>query len=209
MDPRTGAGSFERVAGTTAIAVAVGGFVYALLFVWIVAGSPDWVLSLWYWLLMGGAILSIVPLVAVYERVRRTDQGFALAGLLLGLAGVIGGAVHGAHLLYLQLNPAPGLPPGQPSPGDPAGIFRYGAAGLGLLVYAWLIRSGGRFPRWLGSIGLFGGGLLVLIYLGRLYDFITPNVKVSLIPPVLFGLVAFPAWWLGVGWSLRRGESAL
>jgi hypothetical protein len=81
-------------------------------------------------------------------------------------------------------------------------------AGLGLYVYAWLIGSGGGLPRRLASVGYLGGGLPVLIYLGRLYDFITPNVKASLIPPVLFGLIAFPAWWLRVGSALRRGEPA-
>jgi hypothetical protein len=180
----------------------VGGFLYAAVFVWIVAGSPRWVLALWHWLLLGGALLSVAALVGVYRRIRQADEGLALVGLLLGALGALGGAVHGAYLLYLHFNPVPGVPEG-PTPGDPAGVLRYGAAGLALLVIGWAILVGGALPRTLGRLGLFGGSLLVLTYLGRLYQFIVPGVKVSLIPPVLYGLVVFPAWWIGVGRALR------
>jgi hypothetical protein len=205
LEGRSESPFYESFAGSLAIAVGVGGFLYAVVFLWIVADSPGWVASFWYWLLVGGAILSVPALIGVYGRLRQADPGLALTGLLLGLGGALGGAVHGAYLLHLQLNPVRGLPRG-PTPGDPAGIFRYGLAGLSLLVFGWLILRSGRFPRGLAYVGFVGGGLLVLIYLGRLYLFITPTVKVSLIPPVLYGLVVFPAWWLGVGLSLRHGE---
>ena len=44
---------FERVAGMASVLVGIGGLAYAALFVWIVAGSPSWVLKAWFALLLG------------------------------------------------------------------------------------------------------------------------------------------------------------
>jgi hypothetical protein len=53
-------------------------------------------------------------------------------------------------------------------------------------------------------VGLFGGGLLVLIYFGRLYDFITPASHTSLIPPFLYGFVVHPIFYGALGLILWR-----
>ncbi len=46
--------------------------------------------------------------------------------------------------------------------------------------------------------------VLVYIYVGRLYDFVTPATKISLWAPVLYGLVLFPAFYLWLGRLLAR-----
>ncbi|MGH9279941.1 MAG: hypothetical protein ACRD12_17820, partial [Acidimicrobiales bacterium] len=73
MDPSLG-----RWAGPLATAVGVGGLLYGALFVWIVQGAPDWVPEVWHALLAGGGLLSIPVAVALYQRLRVTDEGLAL-----------------------------------------------------------------------------------------------------------------------------------
>jgi hypothetical protein len=85
-----------------------------------------------------------------------------------------------------------------------AGALRYGAAGLALLGFGALILSSDLLPRALGWLLGFSGGILVLIFFGRLFQFITPTVKVSLIPPVLYGLVLHPMAYVWLGVEIRR-----
>ena len=197
--------SLDRVAGPLATAVAAGGLLFGALFFWIVQGAPDWVPEVWHALLLAGALLSVPVLVAVYQRVRPVDEGLALTALLLGLAGAMGGAVHGAFNLASQIN-LPSVGAGNSS-ADAGGVFRYLTAGLGLLVVGWLVvGDGGRasaLPVRLGQLALGSGAVLAFIYVGRLYDFITPATKFTLIPPLLYGLVLHPALYFWLGKLLR------
>src|SRR5690348_1973852 len=90
--------SFERFAGYSAIAVGVVGLVYSLAFV--VLKAP-WIYSL---CLLVGGVLTTAVLVAVYNRLRETDPSTALWGLLLGVAGAVGSALHGAYDLANAIN---------------------------------------------------------------------------------------------------------
>lgn len=199
--------AFQGFAGVAAIAVGIGGLVYAILFAYIVADAPRWIHELWFLSLMLGAALSTLVTVAVYLWLRRTDEGFALWALLLGLAGALGGILHGASNLVRILRP-----PNEfaltfdivVNPLDPVGVLRYGVAGMSLLVVAWLVLRGGQFPNGLGYLAYVGGALLVFIFFGRLGDFITPDNRVSLIPPLLFGFVVHPAFYIWLGLELRR-----
>ena len=195
--------SLDRLAGPFATAVGVGGLLYGALFAWIVVGSPDWVPDLWFALLTVGGLLAVPVGVALYQRLRATDEGLALTALLLGLAGALGGVVHGAFNLAAQINPAS---VGKEASPDPGGIFRYATAGLALVVLGWLIMAGRALPRRLGQLALLSGFVLVFIYIGRLYDFITPSNRPTLFPPLLYGLVLHPVFylWLGRLFSVRE-----
>src|SRR5437868_5487157 len=83
--------SFERFAGWCAIGAAVAGFVYSVAFVVL---KEAWLYGLAQ--LVGG-LLTTAVLVAVYARVRETEPSFALWGLLLGLVGALGSAIHGGY----------------------------------------------------------------------------------------------------------------
>ena len=197
----------DRLAGPLATAVGVGGLLFGALFFWIVQGAPDWVPEVWHALLLVGALLTVPVLIAVFQRVRTVDEGLALTGLLLGMAGAMGGAVHGAFNLAAQINPES---VGTGNSPDPGGVFRYLASGLALAVVGWLVVSGrspGGLPARLGQLALGSGAILVFIYIGRLYDFITPDTKFTLIPPLLYGLVLHPALylWLGRLWRPPAG----
>jgi hypothetical protein len=195
--------SLDRVAGPLARAVGVGGLLYGLLFVWIVQGAPDWVPEVWHALLVVGGLLTIPVTVALYQVVRATDEGLALTALLLGVAGALGGVAHGAWNLAAIINIAQ-VGRDNASP-DPGGILRYATAGLALMLIAWLVLAAppGRLPVRFGWLAAISGVVLMYLYVGRLYDFVTPANKISLWAPVLYGLVLFPAFYLWLGRLLR------
>jgi hypothetical protein len=196
--------SLDRLAGPCATAVGVGGLLYGALFAWIVVGAPDWVPDVWFTLLVLGGLLSVAVSVAVYERLRPTDAGLALTALLLGLAGALGGVVHGAFNLAAQVNPGS---VGDGASPDPGGIFRYATAGIALLLVGWLVVASRAFPVRLGQLALFSGAVLVFTYIGRLYDFITPAHRLTLFPPLLYGLLLHPALYLWLGRLLAPTRS--
>lgn len=191
-----GTPSLERLAGPCATAVGIGGLLYGALFAWIVVGAPDWVPEVWFALLALGGLVSVAVAVALYQRLRATDEGLALTSLLFGLAGALGGVVHGGFNLAGQINPAS---VGDAVSPDPGGVFRYLTAGVALLLVGWLVVEGRVLPiRW-GQVALASGAVLVFIYVGRLYDFITPGDRLTLIPPLLYGLILHPLLYLWLG----------
>src|SRR3712207_5963375 len=129
--------SFERFAGPCAILAGASGFLYAVAFVVL-----QNVLLRGLFLMLGG-LLATVALLAVYERLRETDDSFALLALVLGLAGSLGSAVHGGYDLANAVNPPASLPD-LPNPVDPRGLLTFGVAGIALFVVGWLIGRGRR-----------------------------------------------------------------
>jgi hypothetical protein len=195
--------SFDRFGGICAVLLGIGGLVYAILFAFVVAGSPTWVTGLWLTFLLAGGLLTTIVTVALYQRLRETDEGVALWALLLGFAAAVGGFVHAAYQLIPITSSNPGVIV-PTTPADPLGILRFGLAGVTLLILGWLIVRGGQFPRNLGYLAFFGGALLVFIYIGRLFDFITPADKITLIPPFLYGFIVHPLFYVWLGRELLR-----
>jgi hypothetical protein len=192
--------SFERFAGVCAILAGVAGFLYAVAFIVL---HNDLLSGLF---LMLTGLLSTAALVAVYERLRETDAAFALFGLLLGVAGVLGSAVHGGYDLANTINPPPSVPD-LPSPIDPRGLLTFGVAGIALFVVAWLITRGGQFPKGLGYLGYVSAVLLVALYLGRLIV-LDPTSPVILLPALLNGFLVNPIFYLWLGLALLRSRSS-
>ena len=196
---------FERFAGACSIVVGVGALAYAIVFAVIVtAEPPSWVVGLWFFLLMGGGLLSVPVMVALYHRLRVVDAGFAMLALLLGLTGAAGSAIHGGFdLANIVRPPASPLPAGVPNAVDPRGLLTFGFLALTLIVVSWLILRGGQLPRGLGPLGFLSAALLLVIYLGRLIAF-DPTTPVLLVAALLAGLVVNPAWWIWLGTALLR-----
>jgi hypothetical protein len=203
MEPR-----FERLAGWCALFVGVGALAYAIVFAVIVLGDPPtWVVGLWYFLLLAGGLLTIPVMVALYQRLRGTDTSFALLALLLGLAGAVGAAVHGGYDLANVIRPATEAPRAElPNAVDPRGLLTFGFLALALFVVSFLILRGGSLPTSLGYLGYLSGGLLVVIYLGRLIAF-NPRNPLLLVTALLSGLVVNPLWWLWLGRTLLATRS--
>jgi hypothetical protein len=192
--------TFERFAGLSAILVGIGGLLYGVLFGAIVLGAPEAVARTWLALGLLGALFAAPVTVALYYRLRDTDRGFALLALLLGIFAALGQFENSALGLGNEITPELGG-----AAADPYGAFRFGLLGLALLIVAWLIRRGGALPRGLGYVAALGGVLLVIVYLGRLTGVIDPATEATVIPPVLYGLVVHPLFYVWLGVSLRRG----
>jgi hypothetical protein len=196
---QTGAISFEKFAGWCALAAGVSGFLYSIAFIVL----KDAGISAFF--LMLGGLLATPVLLAVYERLRETDASFARWGLMLGLAAAIGSLIHGGYDLANAINPPASPNLDLPSQIDPRGMLTFGVAGIGLLVFAWLMSRTGTFPRGLAYIGYIAGVLLLWIYLGRLI-ILQPTNLIIVVPALLAGFIANPAWYIGLGLALMRGR---
>jgi hypothetical protein len=199
MEDETGS-TFAQFAGLAAILAAVAGFLYAVSFV--VLRNP--LLYSLFLTLLG--LLAIPALVAIYERVRATEATFSLLALLLGFAGAVGTAIHGGYDLANAINPPSNLPGGitdLPSQVDPRGLLTFGFAGIGLLLFAWLMLRSKTFPNALGYLGYLSAILLIVLYLGRLIV-LDPTNPLILVPVLLSGFIVSPLFYLWLGITLGR-----
>lgn len=198
---------FSNVAGIAAIAAGIGGPLYsvAFVFLYLFKLAPDLGLALASLLLLVGGVLSAVVMVALYQIVRETDTGFATVALILGVFGAMGGAVHGGYDLANKLNPplSDVLEAGQyPNMADPRGLATFGFAGIGLILFSWLLSRGGTFPARLAQLGYLAGVLNILIYLARLIIF-NPMNPIILVVAAVTGLIVNPAFFIWLGLRLR------
>lgn len=197
--------SFERFAGWAAIAVAIGGFAYSLSFVIFLHNGSNTAATLADLLLMFGGFVVTAVLIAVFRRIQETDVGFALWAVLLGIAGAVGSALHGGFDLAVQArNPAGTVSNLTANPTDPRGLATFALTGIALLLISWLIVAGGRLPKGLGYLGILGGVLLVVVYVGRLTIF-NPKNPFLLTIAVLSGFIVNPAWFAWLGRTLLAG----
>jgi hypothetical protein len=194
--------SFDRFAGGAALAVAAGGVAYSISFVLALKAQSEPALRTGFVLLLLGGVLGSVVLAGLYLRVRETDPGFSLAGLLLGAVGTLGSAIHGGFDLATSIDPG-GSATGLPNAIDPRGLLTFGFTGLGILVLAGSIRRTAGLPESLGWLGTTLGVLLVLIYLGRLL-IVDPNNPLLLGLAAVTGIAVHPAWFAWLGLALRR-----
>lgn len=203
-----GTRGFERSAGAAAIVVGIGGLLYSIAFVVVARVAPDASRFLAALFLLLGGVVAIEVLAALYRRLREVDAGFALVGFMLGFAGALGSAIHGAFDLANVLHPpAAPFPADAANFADPRGFLTFGLAGLGLFVVSKLMTRTPAFPRRLANLGYLSAALLVLIYLGRLIVFDATSLLI-LVPAALEGFVVNPVWYVWLGLTLWRGARA-
>ncbi len=191
--------SFDKFAGLLGILAGIAGLAYLALF--FMLKNPGALLPALSLMIVG--ICASATLVGVYNRVRPVDEGFALWGLLLGVGGTGGAAIHAAFDLANNLNP-PKAPFDFASPIDPRGFLTFAIAGLAAIVLSWLILRGGALSRGLGYFGIVSGVLLIALYLSYMTILNALNpIVLALI--VLSGL-AQPIWYLWIGYALWRGK---
>ncbi len=193
---------YERFAGLAAILAGLVGLLYSVSFVVL----QNNLLSAVF--LLAGGLLSLVALVALFNRLAEADAGFALLGLMLAGVSALGAAIHGAYDLANAIHPpveAAGAA-GLPNAIDPRGFLTFGLAGLAVLVAAVLMGRGGRFPNLLRLLTFVLGLLLLIIYLGRLIV-LDPTSPLILAPAALTGFILNPVWYIWLGLELRQGWS--
>ena len=195
---------YERFASLSAILAGIIGLLYSISFV-VLQNNLLSALAL----LVGG-LLSLVALVALFNRLAEADSAFALLGLMLASVSALGAAIHGAYDLANAIHPPAELTGGVaalPSAIDPRGFLTFGVAGLAILAAAYLMGHGGRFPNGLRILSYVLGVLLIVIYLGRLIV-LTPTSPLILGPAALTGFLLNPIWYVWLGLELRKGWSA-
>jgi hypothetical protein len=210
MSSSTGSAArdYERTAGAAAIATGIGGVVYSIAFLGgVVEGwAPELGLTVASIALMGGGLLSVLVLVALYRRLVESAAAIGLLGLMLVAVGATGAMVHGGYDLANSVHaPVTDLfaEAQLPSPIDPRGMLTFGVTGLGLLILAWQSRRSGTLPGNLAALGMTVGVLLVVVYLGRLL-ILTPTNLLVAIPAAATGIVLSPIFYIWLGMELRR-----
>jgi Na+/glutamate symporter len=111
----------------------------------VVADEPKWAQVANAIFLLSGGLLALAVLVAVYARLREVEPSFALLALVLGLAGGLGSAIHGAQEFALEVRKENATDTGL-SAVDPRGFLTFAVSGPALLLIGWLVRRGGLFP---------------------------------------------------------------
>ncbi len=190
--------TFDRFAGVCAIITGLSSVLYAVFFL-LVKGSLNTYLPSVF-LALGG-FLALPPLIAVYQRVRRAEEGFALWALLLAAVGYLGTAAHAIFGLAavmpksIDVGSAKDL-----NPADPRGFLAFFVTGVATLVFAWLIQRSGVFPVELAYVGYALGASVILLFLGNLVTGTNTNSLLILIPGAVASLLATPVWnlWLGL-----------
>lgn len=187
--------SFDRYAGWLSILAGVTGVGYALAFVVLKDGRLSAVF------LTLAPLLAVAGLVAVFQRVREVDSGYATLALALGVFGSLAASTHGAYDLANILHPPGGELPGLPSAVDPRGYGTFGLTGIALAILSGLSRRTTEIPAWVGPLGLILGLFLIITWLGRLIVLDATSVLV-LGPALVSGLLS-PIFFLGLGaWLL-------
>jgi hypothetical protein len=190
-----GGRSFERFAGWLSVLAGIAGVGYAVAFVVLKNAQ----LSALFLTL--APLLAIGGLVAVFERVRSIDAGFATVALSLGVFGSLAASSHGAYDLANVLHP-PASVPDVPFAVDPRGYGTFALTGLSLVLLAWLAGRTSDLPGWVSPIGMVLGVVLVITWLARLIVLdatsllvLGPALVSGLLSPIFFLLLG--AWLLG------------
>lgn len=190
--------SFETFAGWAATLAGISGFLYSISFIVL----QNNLLSALF-LIIGG-LFSVAALTALYQRLRGTEGGFALLGLLLSLSAALGSAIHGGYDLANTLHPPATLNTDLPNPIDPRGLLTFGIAGLGLFLLSWLMSQEMSFPKNLGYLGIISSLLMIVLYLGRLIVLQATSLAI-VIPALLEGFIVNPIWYIWLGLTFLRG----
>lgn len=191
--------SFERLVGWTAMLTGISGFLYSISFIVLQSN----LLSALF-LLLGG-LFSVAALTGLYQRLRGTESGFALLGLVLSLGAELGSAIHGGYDLSNTLHPPATLNADLPNPIDPRGLLTFGIAGLGLFLLSWLMTQEMRFPKTLAYLGILSSILMIVLYLGRLIILQATSLAI-VIPALLEGFLVNPIWYIWLGSTLMRNH---
>jgi hypothetical protein len=192
--------SYERFAGTCAVLAALAGIVFTVSFAVVVRDGDQWAKWASAIALVAGGLLAVPVFVALNAMLRVPEAQFAQVGLVVGLAGALGAAVHGAYDVAVLANP---VEAGSelPSQIDPRGVATFAATGAALAVFGLLIVRNRRLPRLLGQVGMLAGVLLLVVYFGRL---IVLDPHSNAIKPfaVAAGVLVTPAFYVLLGRAL-------
>jgi len=178
------------------------GLLYSVSFVLIARASPGLGAGLSGLFLLTGGVFGASALLGLYIRLEPAGGGYALWALVFGLAGALAATLHGGYDLANAIHP-PDQASSLPSAIDPRGLGTFGIAGIAMLAFAYLMGRDASFPRNLSYLGYLSGALLIVIYLARLI-ILSATSPLVLLPAAIEGFIVNPAWYVWLGFALRR-----
>jgi len=199
---------FGKFGGVSAILVGVLSILFAAF--WALERRPVPMAPYGKWLTFAlSGLFSSAAYVALYERVKSSSPGYALWGLVLGVAASFAILIHGGFetLLFHKTVQAEG---GRraiftaaklvPSQVDPTGLATFFVVGIVSFVFSWLILQSGTLPGVFGRLGIANGVLLWTVFVASAADIrwlVLASGGLTLI-------VVGPIWWIWLGSLLMK-----
>jgi hypothetical protein len=195
--------AFNRTAIVAAYLSGAIALAYSLTFAYYVRTGDAWAQYTSSGLLIAGGLVGLPVLVALYHRLRTSDEGFALVALLIAAAAAIGSMLHGAHDVAVFANPdQSGSATAYPNFTDPRGFATFALFGLGLVVLSLLVRSAGFSGR-TSFVGITTGLSTIVVYIGRV-TVLDPQRWWVAIAAIASGVVGLPVWNVLLARDLTR-----
>jgi hypothetical protein len=191
---------FEWLAGSFAVLAGLFGFVYSISFVILRSDR----LSALFLLLSG--LAALVVMTALYRALREADASVALLAFALSAGAAAGSLIHGGYDLSNSLHPPASLNMDLPNPVDPRGLLTFGVAGLGILLFSWMMARKAAFPAGLRYLGFASAVLMIALYIGRLVV-LQATSPLILIPALLEGFIINPVWYVWLAITFLRPAS--
>jgi Domain of unknown function (DUF4386) len=219
--------TFQRFASAAAFIVALSSLVYGLVYLFLVPadlkGLPPKSLvafdanptgrQIASLMLALGGLAASAAIVAVYQRVREINEGWALWSFILGITYSILTTLYGVYITFLlpslshlyvtnasnsALQQAAVAIGTVPSPLDPSGFTKFFLSGLWLLITGVLMIRSRYFALALGYLALIAGIGVLLLFIG-----IATNTTSLIYGTGVSGAaVVGPIFWLWVGYTL-------
>jgi hypothetical protein len=217
-----------RWGGLAAIGVGLASLLYGLAYVILVVLGPrldtsasltSFGIQITNLLLALSGVLSLIAVVAIFQRVRGVSEAWARLALWFGMFGALLGGLHGWS--DLVRNPILARALGQadsvaaanllanlPSAVDPRGVGTFGLTGLFILVTGLLLYRVEGIPRRLAGVALASALLLGVTFVGTvLYasgDGLAPARYLFLVAGPLEAIIVGPLFYIWLGVLLRR-----
>ncbi len=195
--------AFNRTAIAAAYLSGAIALAYSLTFGYYARDGADWAQYASSGLLVAGGLAGLPVLVALYQRLRVNDEGFALVALLIAVAAAFGSVLHGAHDVAIFAHPdQAGSTAAYPNFTDPRGFATFALFGLGLAMLSLLVRSAGFSAR-TSVVGVMTGLSTIVVYIGRV-TVLDPQRWWVAIAAIASGVVGLPLWNVLVARDLAR-----
>ena len=196
--------SFDRFGGISAIVVGVLSVLYAIFYL-LIARQAEYTGLLGSWLILAASgLFSSAAYVALYLRLHRTNEGYALWALLLGIAASFVTLLHGVHEALLLTTPldeaAVGIAQALPSEVDPSGLATFFIVGIVVFIFSRLVIDDAQLPKRLGQLGIANGVLLVVLFFASAFAL----QNLILLSGGLTSLIVGPIWWIWLGSRLLK-----
>lgn len=214
---------FDRKAGLDGILAGLSFFLYSFFFIvapkltfYKMSPKTVYVLSSLFFLLAGFFTLKL--LVGLYLHLKKIDEGFALWGLIIGVLAMFTLMTRGINDFTFYLNTPTNSIVKQVKVMtainrvigignfDARGFFSTGMFALVVLTFSYLMGKDKKFHHLLVYLGAVLGGIMIVVYLARLFPGVRSTGQLIMYLGYLTGFVLHPLWFIWAGWTLFKKD---